>query len=52
MSVSMFLVIIALLLTIASFFTSKWPLVTVAVLLVCVAMLAGSAGTIHLGLVG
>lgn len=35
------LILIALLLTIASFFTSRFPLLGVAVLLVCVALLAG-----------
>ena len=50
MSVSVLLVLIALLLAIGSFFRPQWPLIAVAVLLVCVAMLVGSAGMIHLGL--
>jgi len=49
MSVGIFLVVIALILTIVSFFSSRYPLLAVAVLLLCIAGLVSSAGTIHLG---
>lgn len=52
MGVSMLLVVIALILTIVSFFNARYPLLAVAVLLLCIAALVGSAGTIKLGLLG
>jgi hypothetical protein len=51
MTASVLLAVLALVLTIISFFESRYPLLAVAVLLLCIAMLVGSAGTIHLGLV-
>ncbi len=50
MGVSMLLIVIALILTIVSFFNARYPLLAVAVLLLCIAGLVGSAGAIHLGL--
>lgn len=41
MSVFTLLILIALLLTVGSFFRPQWPLLAVAMLLVCVALLAG-----------
>ncbi len=52
MGVSVLLIVIALILTVVSFVETRWPLLGVAVLLLCVAALVGSAGTIHLGLGG
>lgn len=52
MGVSVLLVVIALILTVVSFFESRYPLLAVAVLLLGIAMLVGSAGAIHLGMVG
>jgi len=52
MGVSVLLVVIALVLCIVSFFSSRYPLLAVSVLLLAIAMLVGSAGTIKLGLGG
>jgi len=52
MGVSVLLVVIALILCIVSFFNARYPLLAVSVLLLCIAMLVGSAGTIKLGMIG
>jgi len=37
---------------VVSFFNARYPLLAVAVLLLCIAGLVSSAGTLHLGMVG
>jgi hypothetical protein len=52
MGVGVFLIVIALILCIVSFFSSRYPLLAVSVLLLCIAGLVSTAGTIKLGLGG